>query len=36
MVMGWIWTGMVLLALGSAVLTWQTGADWKNPMSKAV
>ena len=26
MVMGWIWTGMVLLALGAAVLTGQTGA----------
>ena len=26
MVMGWIWTGMALLALGAAVLTGQTGA----------
>ena len=26
MVMGWIWTGMVLLALGAAVVTGQTGA----------
>ena len=24
MVMGWIWTGMVLLALGAAVVTGQT------------
>ena len=26
MVMGWIWTGMVLLTIGAAVLTGQTGA----------
>ena len=26
MAMAWIWTGMVLLALGAAVLTGQTGA----------